>query len=155
MAVLSGSRSTAPGRWQSESAWRLPPALTTGLAAASLLALGAARLLDPANAAQGPVICPFRLLTGLPCPGCGMTRAWVYLTHGDVAAAVSANPFALVALPAALLLVGATALSLVRRQPPPDVGRALRTRAVQLVLAGWVLFGVVRAVVVLTGHASA
>lgn len=30
----------------------------------------------------GPVLCPMHLLLGLPCPGCGMTRAFCLATHG-------------------------------------------------------------------------
>lgn len=32
-------------------------------------------------------LCPFRALTGLPCPGCGMTHAFVCLGHGNLALA--------------------------------------------------------------------
>jgi hypothetical protein len=29
-----------------------------------------------------PVVCPSRLLLGVECPGCGMTRSLTYLLHG-------------------------------------------------------------------------
>lgn len=32
---------------------------------------------------DGPVVCPFQLVTGLPCPLCGATRAFVLFGHGD------------------------------------------------------------------------
>ncbi|MEZ5330513.1 MAG: DUF2752 domain-containing protein [Thermoanaerobaculia bacterium] len=38
--------------------------------------------------------CIYRRTTGMPCPGCGMTRAVVDLAHGDLAAAVRAHPVA-------------------------------------------------------------
>ncbi len=36
--------------------------------------------------------CPIRYLTGVPCPGCGMTRAWLSALHGDLAAAFAYHP---------------------------------------------------------------
>jgi hypothetical protein len=45
----------------------------------------------------------FKLLTGWNCPGCGGLRMTYDVLHGDPAAAVTDNVFALVALP--LLLV--------------------------------------------------
>jgi len=36
--------------------------------------------------------CPFHALTGLPCPGCGATRAALALARGDVAQAFGWNP---------------------------------------------------------------
>lgn len=41
---------------------------------------------------DGPVLCPFRLVTGLPCPFCGMTRSLLALGRGDVAASVALHP---------------------------------------------------------------
>jgi ABC-type multidrug transport system fused ATPase/permease subunit len=38
------------------------------------------------------VLCPFRQLTGLPCPGCGMTRALNTLIHGHWELALSLHP---------------------------------------------------------------
>jgi len=54
-------------------------------------------LVPPAWAAAGPPLCPFRLLTGLPCPGCGLSRSLVSLLHGDLAAAVFFHPLGPVA----------------------------------------------------------
>lgn len=41
------------------------------------------------------VLCPFRQVTGLPCPGCGLTRGFVCIGHGNIAQAIDFNPFAL------------------------------------------------------------
>jgi len=39
------------------------------------------------------VVCPFRLITGIPCPGCGMTRSFFAITQGDFLNAACLNPF--------------------------------------------------------------
>ena len=38
------------------------------------------------------ISCPFRWLTGFPCPFCGMTRGVTDIVHGDVEQAFSTNP---------------------------------------------------------------
>lgn len=57
---------------------------------------GAAWLLCAAQAASGAgeslVLCPFRLLTGHRCPGCGMGHAVVSAMRGDVAASFAHHP---------------------------------------------------------------
>lgn len=35
--------------------------------------------------------CPFRFITGLPCPGCGMTRALLALLKGHLAESIACN----------------------------------------------------------------
>ncbi len=49
--------------------------------------------------------CPLLSTTGIPCPLCGMTTSVVAAIHGDLAGAVSANPFGLVAIGAAVWLL--------------------------------------------------
>jgi len=39
-----------------------------------------------------PSLCPFYNLSGLPCPGCGLTRAFVCCAHGQLAAAWEWHP---------------------------------------------------------------
>ena len=36
--------------------------------------------------------CPFKAVTGVPCPGCGLTRAALALVHGQVRTALWINP---------------------------------------------------------------
>lgn len=55
-----------------------------------------------------PVICPLRLLTGVPCPLCGMTTGTVSLVRGDLAGAATANPFSLAFAPGLLWHAGRT-----------------------------------------------
>lgn len=40
-----------------------------------------------------PGMCVFRATFGIPCPGCGMTRSFVFLAHGDLREAFSMNVF--------------------------------------------------------------
>lgn len=43
--------------------------------------------------------CPFRLLTGFECPGCGSQRAIHHLLHFDIPAAFAENMLLVVAIP--------------------------------------------------------
>jgi hypothetical protein len=52
------------------------------------------------TASQGGSFCPFALLTGIPCPGCGLGRATLALLSGDPRQAFHFHPLVFVALPA-------------------------------------------------------
>jgi len=39
------------------------------------------------------LVCPCRYLTGIPCPGCGMTRSFVAIAQGDWHQAIEQNLF--------------------------------------------------------------
>ncbi len=42
----------------------------------------------------GKGVCYFRNITGIPCPGCGMTRSFLYILQGEFAKAWQMHPFA-------------------------------------------------------------
>ena len=90
---------------------------------------------------RGPVICPFRALTGLDCPGCGMTRAVSHVVRGQVGAAVDYNALMVLAVPVALYLYLTWLASLWGRRLPP---LRLGPRATAVVIAAGVGFAVVR-----------
>jgi Protein of unknown function (DUF2752) len=56
-------------------------------------------LVDPHRSGSLFPPCPFKLLTGWECPGCGGLRMTHDLLHGDLAAAVMDNLFLLVGIP--------------------------------------------------------
>jgi hypothetical protein len=76
--------------------------LFAGAGAAGMLAgAGAVAYFDPTTAGFFPV-CPLYSLTGFACPGCGLTRGFHALFHGDVLGALDYNAL----LPAFALLIG-------------------------------------------------
>ena len=56
------------------------------------LALAASSLV-PASRLPALSLCPFKMLTGYPCPGCGLTHAFCNISHGQFQRAWQANPF--------------------------------------------------------------
>jgi hypothetical protein len=72
------------------------------VAAAPFLGVAALLAIQPSD--DGPTICPIALLTGVPCPGCGMTRAASALLRGDLTLALDYHP--LIPLIAVLTVAG-------------------------------------------------
>jgi hypothetical protein len=73
----------------------LAPGGVLALAAAVLVYVGS---VDPNQRGHYPT-CPFLLLTGLYCPGCGSLRMTHALAHGHLGEAVGHNVFAVAMLP--------------------------------------------------------
>lgn len=68
------------------------------------------------------VLCPFRRLTGWPCPGCGMTRALNALMRGRWDAALSLHPLSPIVAAVAMLL-GLSALAKAILPPQASLAR--------------------------------
>jgi hypothetical protein len=83
---------------------------------------------------NGPVMCPFRLATGLPCPFCGMTRSLVALGQGRLDASFDLSPLGPF-IPLVALAAGAAAMTALAR------GRAARWPPWVLALGALLLAG--------------
>ena len=67
---------------------------------------------------SGLPICPMAGVLGIPCPGCGLTRATLALAHGDFQRAFSFHPLVFVLAPLFIAAVSNTALEYVRGPSP-------------------------------------
>lgn len=70
----------------------------------------AALVLPTGWESPGP-LCLIKALTGLDCPGCGMTRAFLFIGHGRFADAAALHP---ASIPAFMIVAGMAATGLVR-----------------------------------------
>jgi hypothetical protein len=86
-------------------------------------------------------LCPTALVFGIPCPGCGLTRATLALSHGDVRAALGFHPLAPLLVPLVAWVFGKALVDYVRGAPPAPPARAwwARRTAVWLASALFVL----------------
>jgi hypothetical protein len=64
-----------------------------------------------------PAVCGFRNLTGMECLGCGLTRSFSYMAHGDLRTAFEMHLF------------GPVLFALFASQPPYRLYNVLRRRA--------------------------
>ena len=108
------------------------------LAAAALVAVPHAL---PAIARWTDAACLFHGLTGVPCPGCGITTSLLALARGDAAASWSANP---AGFGVAALLIGQAVVASVAMRRGASASRGqpwlawLDRMAVGGLMAAWV-----------------
>ncbi|MGH8926067.1 MAG: DUF2752 domain-containing protein [Acidimicrobiia bacterium] len=91
--------------------------------------------------AEIPTLCPFALITGMACPGCGMTRAITHLCRAEWSAAWALHPLA----PFLVLAVGGALMwwLAARKLGWRPIGRQLADASLRgtalLFLAVWVI----------------
>lgn len=140
----SASAAASPRARGSASAASAPRARNRGFAlfwGAAALALLA---LTPfaSKIAALPLACPFKSVTGLPCPTCGTLRAALSLARFDLVASVRANPLAAGAwivvvaggIVAALLALAGRPVA----EPPSRLAWGARVAIVATLVANWV-----------------
>jgi len=90
--------------------------------------------------------CPFLQVTGIPCPGCGLTRAVIFLLKGELRTSIRFHAFA----PIFLLAAGALILSILlpRSIVQPAILKAelleRQTRFTVIILVGLILYWLAR-----------
>jgi hypothetical protein len=84
-----------------------------------------------------PTLCGFRIATGLPCPGCGMTRALVCAAHGHWHEAAQFHPMGPAVFVILLLFAAARLFEIATPLPRRLVAAASGTGAALLFLV-WV-----------------
>lgn len=121
---------------------------SVALAAAALLVT--AGVLTPDRSGMGThqqlglAPCGFPVMTGLPCPTCGMTTAFSHFAHGHVLQAANAQVFGLLlAVAVAGTLVGSLAAVITGRRPALNWYRVNPVRVIWggglLFIAAWAL----------------
>jgi hypothetical protein len=69
-------------------------------------------------------LCPTAFFWGIPCPGCGLTRATLALLHGELRAAVGFHPLAPLLVPLLAFVFGKGLVDYARGTPPATPERA-------------------------------
>ena len=115
------------------------------LAASSILVLLASFVWTP-SAFPKLQLCWLRRLTGVSCPGCGLTRAFCAISHGDLAGAWSFHPFAFAFYAGAVVLAVWPFATRGREDLGARVVRSVRTQAIVVAFVVALLaFGFARA----------
>jgi len=109
-----------PATLRANARWQLDVVLLVGALGVLLLAA----VMTPSDDAltlfgvEIPMVCTIRRLTGMSCPGCGLTRSFVYMAHGAPLAAFRMNLLGPPLFAVVALQVPWRALSLARRGRP-------------------------------------
>lgn len=86
---------------------------------------------------DGPVVCPLPLATGIPCPGCGITRATAHAAHLEFGEAFRFHPLWPLILAYGGLLWAYKILESARGEPPKWPSEKIALGALWVMMAFW------------------
>ena len=92
--LLNGIRDDSQPAATTDATVRVAPYASKKLAVFALVGLSALFLISAffkPSTGEYFTICGFKNLTGLPCPGCGLTHSFCALTQGDIGGALGFN----------------------------------------------------------------
>jgi hypothetical protein len=139
-APVSATGSHRPERWLRLGLVGLCFGLLAVSAALGPVAPGGASGLTLAGH-RLPELCTLKATTGVPCPGCGLTRSWVSAVHGDAAGSLGHHPLGWLVLLYALAQGARHAAWLTRPGRRPAIERLGGRFDRGIVLLGALLFG--------------
>jgi hypothetical protein len=111
------------------------------LGAAALAVLAIARGLDPDPSGMGTHVqlglppCSFLVMTGLPCPTCGLTTAFAYMARLEITHALAANAIGPVLFGLTLASVPLCAWGCATAHPLSDTIKRLRLMRLVAIIA--------------------
>jgi hypothetical protein len=146
------SQNSSPELWSRRLSW----IIFAGMTAVILVSI----IHRPAPVSPGEeyyTICGFKNLTGLPCPGCGLTHSFCEIGKGHMASAIHWN---LLGPPLFLLmiLIWCKALFVLTNQFKPAFALdrlAARVRPMRLFAIAFAVYGLTRIVIILLYNPSA
>lgn len=118
-ALPAAERRPARNPWLSRAVWAVLFVIPTAIIALSAW-LTMAQLDDTVHPLFGLPPCGFKVVTGLPCPGCGLTHCFTAMAHLDIFAAVNANPFGVLLFLVSLTTIPVAAVGFVKNWPVVD-----------------------------------
>lgn len=89
-----------------------------GIAAAvlTLLVPYLIHVFDHGDIEQAQSLCVFKMLTGLPCPGCGITKSLIFLYQADLGKSLHYHVFGLPLLLSCIFLIGLFVVELITKR---------------------------------------
>jgi hypothetical protein len=113
-------------------------------AVAGMAGLAVGAVVPPNWVMYGPQLCIFKLMSGMPCPGCGLTRAVVLAMHGDLTGSLYFHPLGVLFVVGALLLAAVDGYGWWRSRRAGETPRSPSWLLERLskTPAPWVLIGV-------------